>query len=223
MDHRQRGHDRAAATARSLQRRGEYRNDVADRDADDCRQHLHRHAGRCLLVVCIHVSSNLQAHRCGERARSRSTHRRDATGPPRVTRVDYRPRGRDGQRQRYVHLHSRRQHGNVARIGTLTVGGKTVTVNQAATACSYTMSPTGQSLSAAGGSGTVAVTTTAGCNWIATNSAFGSRSQAPAARAPAVSCLQWHPIPRPSREPPSCRSRERVSSSLSRAHRARSR
>ncbi len=56
------------------------------------------------------------------------------------------------------------------RTGTLTAAGNTFTVTQAA-ACSYAISPTSQSLPAAGGPGTVAVTTTGGCNWTATNPA----------------------------------------------------
>jgi hypothetical protein len=56
----------------------------------------------------------------------------------------------------------------VARTGTVTAGGKTFSVNQGATPCSYTLSPTGQALGSAGGSGTVTVTTTPGCNWTAT-------------------------------------------------------
>jgi hypothetical protein len=57
------------------------------------------------------------------------------------------------------------------RTGTLTVAGKTFTVTQAgATACSYSISPTSQAFVPAGGSGSVAVTTTAGCAWTASDS-----------------------------------------------------
>jgi hypothetical protein len=61
-----------------------------------------------------------------------------------------------------------------ARTGTLTVGNRTFTVSQAAftaAACSYSISPTSQNAAAAGGSGSVAVTTTSGCVWTAVSTA----------------------------------------------------
>jgi hypothetical protein len=57
------------------------------------------------------------------------------------------------------------------RSGTVTVGGNTFTVNQAAEPCSYSISPAGASLPASGGGGTVNVTTTAGCTWTASSPA----------------------------------------------------
>jgi hypothetical protein len=57
------------------------------------------------------------------------------------------------------------------RTGTLTIAGSTFTVTQAAGACSYTISPTSQTVSATGGNGTVTVTTTSGCGWSATSGA----------------------------------------------------
>ncbi len=61
-----------------------------------------------------------------------------------------------------------------ARSGTLTIAGKTVTVNQAATAapCAYSVTPTTVSMNAAGGAGTpISVSTGSGCTWTATTSA----------------------------------------------------
>jgi hypothetical protein len=40
-------------------------------------------------------------------------------------------------------------------------------VTQAAAACAFSISPTSQSVPAAGGTGSVAITTTAGCAWSA--------------------------------------------------------
>jgi hypothetical protein len=59
------------------------------------------------------------------------------------------------------------------RTGTLTVGGQTFTVSQqaASTTCSYTISPTSNSMSAAAGTGTVSVTSTSGCAWTAVSNA----------------------------------------------------
>ncbi len=52
-----------------------------------------------------------------------------------------------------------------ARSTTVTVGGQTVTVNQAASTCTYTLSSTSQSFSQAGGNGSVTLTTGSGCAW----------------------------------------------------------
>jgi hypothetical protein len=62
----------------------------------------------------------------------------------------------------------------LARVGTVTIGGQTFTVNQAAAAspCVYSIGPTSQSVSAAGTTGlTVNVSTSAGCTWTATSNA----------------------------------------------------
>ena len=57
----------------------------------------------------------------------------------------------------------------IARTGTLTIAGATVTVTQAAAtpACSYSITPTSNTLPSSGGSGTVRVTTADGCGWTA--------------------------------------------------------
>jgi uncharacterized protein (TIGR03437 family) len=54
-----------------------------------------------------------------------------------------------------------------ARTGTLTIAGQTFTVNQAAAACTYAITPTSASIAATGGSGTVAITAGMGCAWTA--------------------------------------------------------
>jgi hypothetical protein len=54
------------------------------------------------------------------------------------------------------------------RSGSMTIAGQTFTVNQAAAvACSYAISPSRATFSAQGGTGTVNVTTGAGCGWSA--------------------------------------------------------
>jgi hypothetical protein len=55
-----------------------------------------------------------------------------------------------------------------ARSGTITIGGQTFTVNQAALVCSFTVAPANFDIPRTGGGGTVAVTTAAGCSWTAT-------------------------------------------------------
>lgn len=57
-----------------------------------------------------------------------------------------------------------------SRTGTVTLGGQTLTVTQAGLACTYTLSPTSQSFPKQGGTGTVSVTSPAGCSWTATPS-----------------------------------------------------
>ncbi|HEX5110447.1 MAG TPA: BACON domain-containing carbohydrate-binding protein [Vicinamibacterales bacterium] len=56
------------------------------------------------------------------------------------------------------------------RNGTLTVAGQTFTVNQV-NGCAFSISPTSQNFSAAGGNGTTTVTAGASCAWTATSNA----------------------------------------------------
>ena len=60
-----------------------------------------------------------------------------------------------------------------ARTGTLTVAGRTFTVNQAALSCSYTVSPTSQAMPVGGGPGLTDVTAAAGCGWTAVSNSTG--------------------------------------------------
>jgi hypothetical protein len=53
------------------------------------------------------------------------------------------------------------------RSGTLTIAGRTFTVNQAA--CSYTLNPSSAAITNAGGDGSFAVNTAASCQWSATS------------------------------------------------------
>ena len=57
-----------------------------------------------------------------------------------------------------------------ARMGTLTIAGQTFTVSQAS-GCTYSLSSTSQSFPNFGGTGSVTVTTVAGCTWTATSNA----------------------------------------------------
>ena len=54
-----------------------------------------------------------------------------------------------------------------ARTVTGTVAGQTFSVTQAAASCTYSISPASASAAAAGTSGTITVTTQAGCAWSA--------------------------------------------------------
>jgi Putative binding domain, N-terminal len=58
---------------------------------------------------------------------------------------------------------------SVSRTGTVTVAGQTVTVTQSGQSCTYSITPTGQYVSAAGGSGSFGVTTLSGCAWTASS------------------------------------------------------
>jgi hypothetical protein len=55
------------------------------------------------------------------------------------------------------------------RTGTLTIAGQAFTVSQAGVTCSYTVSPTTASAPAAAGTGSVSVTSPAGCTWTASS------------------------------------------------------
>jgi len=56
------------------------------------------------------------------------------------------------------------------RSGTLTIAGRTFTVNQSGASCTYTLTPTSQTVLATGGTGSVGVTSIAGCAWTAASS-----------------------------------------------------
>jgi hypothetical protein len=61
----------------------------------------------------------------------------------------------------------------LTRSGTLTVAGRTFTVNQAAAPCSYAITPESAIAPAAGGNASAIVTATSGCSWTAaSNSGF---------------------------------------------------
>lgn len=57
------------------------------------------------------------------------------------------------------------------RAGTLTIGGQTFTVNQAAAACTYSIAPTAAHYGDASGTGSIAVTAGTGCAWTAVSNA----------------------------------------------------
>ena len=61
-------------------------------------------------------------------------------------------------------------NGGPSRNGAITAGGQTFTVQQG-NGCSYSLSSSGQNLPAAGGSGSVNVSSNAGCAWTATSNA----------------------------------------------------
>ena len=65
---------------------------------------------------------------------------------------------------------SAQANSGIARIGTITVGGQTFTVNQES-GCSYLLSATGANFGGTGGSGSVDVTGGTGCAWTALSNA----------------------------------------------------
>jgi len=56
------------------------------------------------------------------------------------------------------------------RVGTLTVAGRTVTVTQGAGSCSYSVSPTSQTVPSTGTNSSISVVTGSSCPWTATSS-----------------------------------------------------
>ncbi len=65
------------------------------------------------------------------------------------------------------------------RSATLMIAGQPFTVTQAAAACTYGLSPTGQSFTEAGGVGSVSVTAGGGCAWTASSNAAWVRVGTP--------------------------------------------
>jgi hypothetical protein len=57
------------------------------------------------------------------------------------------------------------------RSGTIAIGGQTFTVSQSGVSCSYAISPTSNSLTYGGGTGSVGVTAPSGCSWTASSNA----------------------------------------------------
>jgi hypothetical protein len=57
----------------------------------------------------------------------------------------------------------------IARTGTLTIGGQTFTINEAALTCSYSLSSSSTSLGSGAGGGSVNILTSGGCGWNATS------------------------------------------------------
>ena len=56
------------------------------------------------------------------------------------------------------------------RVGTMTIAGKTFTVTQSGSSpCTYSISPTSNTFGSPGGTGSVGVTASSGCNWTATS------------------------------------------------------
>ncbi len=58
-----------------------------------------------------------------------------------------------------------------ARSATVTVGGTTITVNQAAAPCTFTVAPLTQNVAAGGGRGSVEISVRSGCSWTAASDA----------------------------------------------------
>jgi hypothetical protein len=58
-----------------------------------------------------------------------------------------------------------------SRQATLTIAGRVYTVTQQGIACTVTITPPSQTFTAAGGSGTIQITTPAGCTWTAASNA----------------------------------------------------
>ena len=60
--------------------------------------------------------------------------------------------------------------GATERVGTIAIGGQTVTITQSGSSCTYTLSPATVSYAAAAASGTASLTVANGCDWHATPS-----------------------------------------------------
>jgi len=74
--------------------------------------------------------------------------------------------GASGSGNGSVHYTIAANTSSTARTGTLTVAGQTITVSEAV-GCSFSVSPTSQSLGWSGGQGSVTLTAGSGCAWTA--------------------------------------------------------
>ena len=89
-----------------------------------------------------------------------------------------------------------------SRTGTIAVAGETITVTQAGQACSYIVSPTSVSSSAAGGAQSATVTAAAGCSWTAvSNTAWVSVSAGSSGSGNGTVATPSMRTPRPRRAP----------------------
>jgi len=79
--------------------------------------------------------------------------------------------GSSGNGSGTVHFSISINSGTSSRNGTISVAGKTFTITQSgASSCTYSISPTSQSVGANGGTGTINVSTQSGCSWNANES-----------------------------------------------------
>ena len=76
--------------------------------------------------------------------------------------------GQQREWQRHDDAVGRRQPRS-SRSGTATVAGQTITINQAATLCQWSIKPTSAGAKGNGDDGTVGVTAGSGCPWTATS------------------------------------------------------
>ena len=106
------------------------------------------------------------------------------TGVSNNADVDHGHGRQQWQRQWHHELHRRRQYIDLFAHRDTDDAGFTTTITQAGT-CAYTVAPTTQSVLAAGGSQSAAVTTASGCNWTGVSNTTGLPSRT-AAVAPAT-------------------------------------
>jgi hypothetical protein len=79
--------------------------------------------------------------------------------------------GASGSGNGTISLSAAENPDSTSRTGTITAGGKSVTVTQAGAPCTYSLVPAAQSMPAAGGTGSVGVSAGGGCSWTATSNA----------------------------------------------------
>ena len=163
---RQRGCERQRQRHGDVRGRRQWRRPDAPGHADDRRTDLHGESGGARLLVLAHAGQRLGRGdgRDGIHSRGRAGRLRlDRRQQRRVVADDHGRRRR--QRQRHDRYSAAANSQTQTRQGTLTIGGQTFTVNQAAAACSFTISPATLSVAANGASSSTSITTTSSCPW----------------------------------------------------------
>ncbi len=88
------------------------------------------------------------------------------------------------------------QNTGAARSQTVTIAGETVTINQTASSCSYTLSSASDGFGQTGGSGSVGLTTDAGCGWtVQSNASWITVTSAQSGTGPATITYTVAPLP----------------------------
>ncbi len=75
------------------------------------------------------------------------------------------PSGSSGMGTSQITISVAQNDSGAARVGTATIAGQTLTVNQSNIACNYSIAPPGASFTHEGGNGQISITTLGGCTW----------------------------------------------------------
>ena len=154
-----------------LQRGRESQRDAAHRHAHDRRPDVHREPGAVGCTYALSPTSQSVVAGGGTGSTAVTAPTGCAwTGVSSDTSWLTVTSGASGSGNGTVAFSATANPNGTPRSGTLTIGGQTFSVNQAAVGCTYALSPTSQSVIAGGGTGSTAVTAPTGCAWTGVSS-----------------------------------------------------